>query len=277
MAKTRRGGVGLGRDRADPQRGPHRAVGAAAHRRVLGGGDGARRHPSAVLTSGTITPAAPASSALPIAVGSLASTRTMPTAVRAGVDRHEPVQHARVAEQSVLRVESHVVVAEPGDALGGDGGVEDRPSSRSPARGRGACGRIRWRSEVMICSAFSRGGWSRRSAVVGGHRAAEAGSRPRRTRPRRRRAADPGGGGDVGLQLLDLGSAEQHRVDAVAVSSQRRDSSARPMPASSAMRRGRSTASKSCCVPVPLGCTWRRVVESPNRPSAGLRRSCACR
>ena len=44
---------------------------------------------SAELTSGTMTPAAPASSALPIGVGSLASTRTIRRAL-GGVDGLRP-------------------------------------------------------------------------------------------------------------------------------------------------------------------------------------------
>ena len=70
--------VGVGRVRADPQLRPHGPVGADAERRVL-----RERHraaaSSAVLTSGTMMPAAPASRAWPMRNGSLAPTRTMPT------------------------------------------------------------------------------------------------------------------------------------------------------------------------------------------------------
>ena len=94
--------VGVRRLRADAQLGAHRPVRADAGRRVASAAATARAASSAVSTSGTITPAAPASSARPIGVGSLASTRTMPTAEPAGVDGGQSGEHAGVAEQPVL-------------------------------------------------------------------------------------------------------------------------------------------------------------------------------
>ena len=96
-ARSRRPGTG-----PDAQARAHRPV--RPDRRAAGTSRSRRRPAasSAVSTSGTMTPAAPASSALPIGVGSFASTRTRPTEVWPGVDGDQARQHARVADQAVL-------------------------------------------------------------------------------------------------------------------------------------------------------------------------------
>ncbi len=74
--------------------------------------DTARAASSAVLTSGTMTPAAPAVEGLADEEGVVGTDPDHADRLTAGVDGHHAGEDALVVEQSVLGVEADVVVAE---------------------------------------------------------------------------------------------------------------------------------------------------------------------
>ena len=156
-------------------------------------------------------------------------------------------EHARVAEQPVLGVEADVVVAEPGEPLGGDGRVDDDPVAD------GSVSRARiWRAKSSTsCRGCASHGAVHRLALLSGCRRAwgraSARRRPRRTRRRRRRAADRLAAAAMlasSWSALDPPSSTDATTGLL--SSQRSDSSARVMPASAAMApRASMTANSS--------------------------------